>query len=421
MAPEATGSQPAAPSLRDGGKASRRVAWVTFIGGLGGGLVFPILPALGVQLGIAGAMIGLILSANRITRLACAPWAGRLVDRIGGKIPLGAGLLIECLGILCYNAALIFGHPAWWFLAGRAVFGVGSALLLVSAQAAVLGFSSDADRGRCTARVRIAMSLGLPGGLVLGGLIADRFSNAAAFLSGAGLTALGAAVAICLVPGAFGAAVSRAQPKTPSPGTQGGFRHLPEFPFLASAWGFNMLVFMSVQGVLLATLVLLVERRGFHLFGLAAEGTAGLIMAVMMACSSLLAFLIGHILDRVACRTVLLLPALLGLAAGFALLSLARSLPLAFAGAALAGISFNGINLPLLALLGDLTRRERYGRAVALYQVFGDVGGSLGPILGLEAGLHFGLQTTYFGVAGLLALGVPPALWIHRREIARKG
>ncbi|HKK14401.1 MAG TPA: MFS transporter, partial [Gammaproteobacteria bacterium] len=43
--------------------ASRRIGVVTFIGGLGGGLVFPILPALGLQLGIAGGLIGLILSA----------------------------------------------------------------------------------------------------------------------------------------------------------------------------------------------------------------------------------------------------------------------------------------------------------------------------------------------------------------------
>jgi len=403
----------------DRATASRRVAWVTFIGGLGGGLVFPILPALGLQLGIAGAMIGFILSANRITRLAFAPWAGRLVDRLGGKAPLSAGLFIECLGILGYEAALLFGHAAWWFLGGRAIFGIGSALLLVGAQATVLGFSEASDRGRHTASVRIAMSMGLPGGLVLGGLIADRLSDGAAFLTGAGLTALGAVVALWLVPGIS----SRVTPPSHSGETapRPSFRELlrlPEFPFLAAAWGFNMLVFLSVQGVLLATLVLLVERQGFHLLGLAGEGTAGLVMAAMMASSSALAFLIGRALDRIDRRTVLLLPSIAGLAAGFVLLGLAHSLTMTLAGAVLAGISFNGITLPLLALLGDITRPERYGRAVATYQIFGDIGGSLGPILGLEAGLHFGLTVTYLAVAGLLALSVPPALWVLRHETA---
>jgi MFS family permease len=69
----------------------RRVAGITLVGGIGGGLVFPILPALGLQLGIAGGMIGLILSANRLSRRASAPWAGRLVDRLGGKIPMSTG------------------------------------------------------------------------------------------------------------------------------------------------------------------------------------------------------------------------------------------------------------------------------------------------------------------------------------------
>jgi MFS family permease len=409
------------PLLFDRTAASRRVAWVTFIGGLGGGLVFPILPALGLQLGIAGGVIGLILSANRITRLSFAPWAGRMVDRLGGKAPLSVGLLIECLGILGYEAALLFGHPAWWFLAGRAVFGIGSALLLVGAQAAVLGFSEMADRGRHTASVRIALSMGMPGGLVLGGLIADRFSDGAAFLTGAALTALGALVALWLVPGGRFRTEGALHAGKSSPRTSlRDLLRLPEFPFLASAWGFNLLVFFSVQGVLLATLVLLVERRGFHLFGLAGEGTAGLVMAAMMASSSVLAFLIGRALDRLGLRTVLLLPSLAGLACGFLLLGLAHSLSMTFAGAVLAGISFNGINLPLLALLGDITLPERYGRAVATYQIFGDIGGSLGPILGLEAGLRLGLMPTYLGVAVLLALGVPAVLWVRHHEAARR-
>jgi len=405
----------------DRAAASRRVAWVIFIGGLGGGLVFPILPALGLELGISGAMIGLILSANRITRLAFATWAGRLVDRFGGKAPLSAGLCLECLGILGYEAALLFGSPAWWFLAGRAVFGIGSALLVVGAQAAVLSYSEVGNRGRHVASVRMAMSMGMPGGLVMGGLIADRFSNGAAFLTGAGLTALGAAVALRFVPRLRGWRTKGSTMEKPA--LRPSFREmlrLPEWPFFAAAWGFNLLVLFSVQGVFLATLVLLVQRRGFHLVGLAGEGTAGLIMAAMMACSSIVAFGLGRLLDRTSLRTTVLFPCLTGLSAGFVLMGLARSLPAIFAGAALVGVSFNGITLPLLALLGDITKPERYGRAVAAYQIFGDFGGSLGPILGLEAGLRLGLQTTYIGVAGLICLSLPLVFLVRRREAARR-
>ncbi|HEX5418867.1 MAG TPA: MFS transporter, partial [Gammaproteobacteria bacterium] len=149
-------SRPARSTL----SAARRVGLVTFIGGIGGGLVFPILPALGLQLGIGGAMIGLILSANRITRMLFDPIAGHLLDRIGGRKPMALGLFTEGIAILCYSAGLELGHAKWWFLGGRALFGIGSALLLVGAQTTVLGLSTEADRGRRTATVRVAMSLG---------------------------------------------------------------------------------------------------------------------------------------------------------------------------------------------------------------------------------------------------------------------
>ncbi|MEJ2644443.1 MAG: MFS transporter [Gammaproteobacteria bacterium] len=399
----------------DAAAASRRIGLVTFIGGLGGGLVFPILPALGLQLGIAGGMIGLILSANRITRMAFDPVAGRLVDRLGGKGPLALGLVIECIGILGYSAGLHLGTPAWWFLGGRALFGVGSALLLVGAQASVLGLSGDADRGRLTATVRIAMGLGLPGGLVLGGLIADRASDDTAFLVGAALTLLGALAALRLVP-------SAAHRPHRHHGRQGlPLRQLPGFPVLVSAWGFNLLIFLSVQGVLLATLVVLVHQRGLHLLGMADQGTGGLVMAAMMACSSLTALTLGRWLDRLALRSSVLLPALVVLATGFALLGLAHDLRLLLLGAILVGVSFNGVNLPMLVLLGDATGAQQYGRAVGAYQLFGDVGGSIGPIAGLEVGLHFGLLPTYLAVGALVLASIPAAVWINRRERSRTG
>ena len=68
------------------GAANRRIlslATLAFVGGLGGGVVFPILPLLGLQLGIPAVLIGLILSLNRITRLAVNPLSGMVVDRFG--------------------------------------------------------------------------------------------------------------------------------------------------------------------------------------------------------------------------------------------------------------------------------------------------------------------------------------------------
>lgn len=392
------------------------VATVTFIGGLGGGLVFPILPALGLQLGISAFFIGLILSANRISRLIFDAPAGRVVDRLGGKRPLSWGLGLEALGIMGYSAALHFGNAAWWLLGGRVVFGIGSALLIVGAQATVLGLSSRANRGRRAATVRIALSMGMPGGLVMGGVIADVASDDAAFWVGAMLTLIGALIARWKVPAGQPGTRHAAEPGGGPVKRLRALIALPDFPLVSAAWGFNTLTYLCVSGVLLATLVVLVHDRSVSLLGLRAQGTAGLVMAALMASSSLMAFVLGRGIDRFRLRSSVVLPCLVVLASGFVVLAFASDLRMMFVGVLLVGGSYNGIILPMLALLGDVTPPEQYGRAVGLYQVFGDVGGSIGPIVGLSAGARFGWLPTYIGVAVLIACSVLAALWVRRHE-----
>lgn len=390
---------------------------MAFTGGLGGGLVFPILPALGLQLGISAFLIGLILSANRISRLICDAPAGRLVDRIGGKWPLSLGLALEALGIMSYSAALHFGHPTWWLLGGRVIFGIGSALLVVGAQATVLGLSSHANRGRRLATVRVALSMGMPGGLVLGGVIADLASNDAAFWVSASLTLIGALMAWSRVP----AGHSRARRGTP---VRAGFLQrlralltLQKLPILLTAGGFNALVHLCIQGVLLATLVLLVHNRSVSLLGMRDQGTAGLVMAALMASAAIMALMLGRGIDRFRLRSSVMLPSLIVLAGGFTVLAFAGTLEMMFVGVLLVGSAFNGVTLPMLALLSDVTPPEQYGRAVGLYQIFGDVGGSVGPIVGLQAGMHFGLGPTYLGIAVLIAAALLAALWVRKHEL----
>jgi len=388
---------------------------LAFFGGLGGGLVFPILPALGLKLGIPAFMIGLILSANRISRVLVNVPAGHLVGRLGPRRMLGGALCIEAIGVLGYSAALHFGHAMWWLLAGRALAGVGTAFLLVGAQAAVLSLSDKSDRGRKTSTVRVAMSAAVPAGLVMGGVLADVFSDDVAFLTGAAIIFAGALFAALFLP--------RTPRRTNADsalhgggGRPAGVLSSARRPFIVAAWGFNLLVFLSMQGVLLATMVLLVKDRGIHLFGMQARGTSGLIMAVLIGCSALVAMGIGRAIDRVALRATLVIPSLAALAGGFVVLAEGHTLVLLLVGAVLIGISYNGVTLPMMALLGDATDAHQHGPAVGIYQLFGDIGGTIGPIAGIEIGTKAGLGPLYIIVAGLIALTIPIALWLRARE-----
>jgi MFS family permease len=66
----------------------------TFFVGFGG-VVVPILPNLGEVIGISPFLVGLILSANRFSRLFANAPAGALVDRVGTRRPFVAGMVIQ--------------------------------------------------------------------------------------------------------------------------------------------------------------------------------------------------------------------------------------------------------------------------------------------------------------------------------------
>ena len=179
---------------------STLIAIIALVGGVGAGLVFPILPALGLELGIPGFLIGLILSSNRIARLIFNLPAGRLYHRLGPRLTLTGALLVEAIGMLGFSVALHSSVPAAWLFGGRFVYGIGMAFLLVGAQAAALGNSDRANRGRQTAAVRVAINTAVPVGLVFGGILADLYSDNVAFLAGAIVSFAGAVLAASLLP-----------------------------------------------------------------------------------------------------------------------------------------------------------------------------------------------------------------------------
>ncbi|MGH8399953.1 MAG: MFS transporter, partial [Gammaproteobacteria bacterium] len=388
------------------------IAAIAFVGGVGGGVVFPILPVIGIDLGISGFMVGLILSANRITRLGFNPVTGSLIDRFGSRWPVAAGLMIEALGTLAFSAALSSHTPSAWFLAGRVVWGVGSSLLLVGTLAAVMAIAPSQRRGSMVARVRTAISLGLPAGLVIGGLIADRISANAAFLTATGLSVADAIAAIFVLP-------VHAQWRKPADASQRArhwsvdWRELLHIPVMRLIWSTNALLFFAMSGVLLATLALVVQHRGLDIFGLGAEGSAGLYMAAMMAARASAALASGSYLDRVTSRTSLLLPSMLMVAGGFVALGLAQHVSILLLGLLLIGAGSGSLTIPLLTLLGDAAPRHLHGRALSIYQWSSDLGGAVGPAAGLESGGLFGYDITY-AVVGLmmLAMAVPLRLLI---------
>jgi MFS family permease len=346
----------------------------TFFIGFGGGVVFPILPNLGSLLNISPFVVGVILSANRFSRLVTNAPAGSLVDRIGTRKPFVAGMFIQSVGTAGNLVALVAPLPEAWFLASRIGWGVGSALIFATAYTIAADLSESDSRGANMGLIRAGVLFGFPTGVVLGGVVSELAGTMAAF---------GLATAF-----AFGATLISyvTIPETHVDSIEGAsappwdiHTALPTITVGVT----NFVVLFVYIGALFSTLVVFLPNIDVFVFGLGAQGSSGIFMAVTVLSAGLFMYTSGYVSDRRQSRVPILLGFLLMNAIGFLLLAVADSvLSLTIACFAI-GAGQGGTSGPLMALLADLTPTEQMGRAVGTNNVFGDVGGGLGPVVTL--------------------------------------
>ncbi len=383
-----------------------------FLGGIGGGAAFPIIPLIGVKYHLSAALIGIILSAPRASRLLVSQPAGIFVDKVGGKLPLAVGLAIESIGSFFYVLALSSQMTGLLLLIGRIIFGIGSALLLIGANTLALNLSNHANRGRSTASVRTAQGLGMPGGLIVGGILAGFFGEHVAFWASSLVALFGAGLVMYGVK-----EVPHSTEKRDDPGLLYSLKVSFKNPSFLVVCLFNTLIFFSMQGVLLTTLVLFTEERGLSFWGLKSQAVSGITMSFLILSSAGISMIVGRIIDKTRTRTLINFPALGGLIAGYVLLALTHNLLILISSLILLGMSMGATNIPLITVLGDITPQEIRGKSVAVYQFFGDIGGTLGPIVGVQLAMSWGFTPTYLAVAGILLLSLPLLFLVYHAEL----
>jgi MFS family permease len=318
-----------------------------------------------------------------------------------------AGFVVQGLVPFGYVLAL---HPGpipldsgTIFFLSRACWGLGSAFVFVGAFSTITHITTPDNRGKWVGYMRGGQSLGFPTGLVVGGLVTDAFGYTEAFLV-AGVAGLFAAVVALAVLPDVNADVATTSSLHELPGIVGADVRI----FTVGA--INFVVRFLFAGVLLSTIVLYAEEFGIGIGGLSGVGASGLVMAVSVVGSSLTTLLVGRYSDSLTNRAALTLPALAVFASGFALLALYPSLEATLVGVTLVGIGVGGTNPPLLAYLGDISPADDVGKLGGAYNVFGDLGSTLGPLVALPFATAFGFRVEYLacvalvGVAGLLAV-----------------
>ncbi len=389
------------------------LALVAFCVALGFGIVVPAVPLFALEFGVGPTAAGAVISAFALMRLLSGLAGGRLVDRVGERAALLAGLGVVAVSSLL--AGLAVSYPQLLVL--RGVGGIGSAVFTIAATSLLLRVASAAQRGQTQSVYR--------GGFLVGGVVGPAFGGAvigvslrAPFFLYAGTLLLAAVVAATMLP-------KPPPPEDPSPqvalgvGEDDGVPRavVPETPrtplsttlrnpaYQAALAG-NFAVGFSVLGVRSTVVPLLVVQR-LDL----APGWIGAAFALAALVQAVLLLPAGKAVDQVGRRQTLVAGGLLS-AASLAALALATgptglllAMTVFAAGAALLGVA-------PAAIVGDVVE-GRSGTAVAVWQMSSDLGSVIGP---LAAGLliargSFGIALTVsalvVAVCALLGLRVP--------------
>lgn len=384
-----------------GDDASSRVVMASVISstllvGFGGGVVFPILPALGSILGISPLLVGFILSSNRFARLLANAPAGSLVDRYGARIPYILGLGIQTVATFGYVGGLHAPFPEASFFIARVFHGVGSALTFATSHTIAADISKSDSRGSSMGLIRGASIFGFPTGLLLGGVVSELSSNTTAFTLASVFAVFSTFLAYITVPETHV--------------TEGSKRAVKPWKIdtslITTIIGFlNFASWFAYMGVLFASLVVFLENKSIMILGFDAQGSSGVFMSMTVVSAALFMFVGGSLSDANESRIPSIILFLLLLSGGFMLLSQADSIESLIPACLLIGTGMGGTLGPMMALLADLTPTERIGRASATVNVFSDIGGGLGPIIALPLIDRIGFQLVYGGAALLPVLG----------------
>jgi MFS family permease len=398
------------------GRLSREYAVIgavitsTFFIGFGGGVIFPILPNLGTVIGISPFLVGIILSANRFSRLFANAPAGALVDRYGTRTLMVVGMFIQAVSTSGYVIALLAPFPEGWFMAARIFWGIGSALVFATAYTIAADVSTGSSRGANMGLIRGGVLFGFPSGVVLGGIVSELAGNLAAFVLAAAFAFIASLVASLLIPETH---VEGDQHRSIKPWDVN--TSLPA----VTVGLVNFAVLFVYIGALFSSLVLFLDDRALSAFELGPQGTSGLFMAVTVVAAGSFMFFGGYVSDRRGSRMPVLLVFLATMSLGFLLMVGADSLLRLGLACLFIGAGQGGTSGPLMALLADLTPDAEMGRAIGTNNVFGDIGGGFGPIVTLPVIDAIGFSPVYLACAALPAAAAVILLGGVVRETGR--
>ena len=373
---------------------------ITFLGFLDTHLLIPIIALYAYGLGASVGIIGLVIGLYSITNTPANILFGRLIDRVGYKLPLIAGLIGDALSMFCYSICRLPIHLALV----RTIHGISGGLIGPATMSVTANYSNEAKKGRAMGFYGMSLAAATLVGYGLSGVIVSRLGYQALFIFGAIMLVIGAVLSFLLPTTSkkdnMAAKVSISESFRKAKGL---FRRKG----LTVSYCSIFAQYFAFGGVV-TLLPLYVRSLGMETFHV------GMLLATFAIMFIILQFPGGALSDKVG----RMIPTAAGLSlsiVSLVILPSAVTFPLMAAVMALYGTAYGILFPSISALVADHTIPEERGMATGIFHALLTAGvatgapiiGWVGEIMGVELGLALS--------SGIMVLALVVALRALRR------
>ena len=339
---------------------------VSFLVAIGFGLIIPAIPIFASSFGVSKTAIGLIVSAFAVMRFSSGLISGKLVDRFGERAVLGFGLFM----VSFFTLLTAMSQSYTQLLVFRTLGGLGSSMFSVSAGSLLMRSVSDDVRARAQSLYNGGFLVGGVAGPAFGGILSGISLRAPFFVYSITLAMAGMVALFSLSEKRLGKKVDIPSDQIETTSLKEAFKLKPYQIALVLAFVNNWVLF----GLRSSILPLFVTEQLKSTASIAGLGiTIGALMQGIFLLKA------GKFSDQSGRKSALLIGSTVVLL-GILTLAFTTNITFYFISMALLGLGGAYVGTAPGSVVGDIIR-GRGGQVIAAWQMAGDAGMIVGPIL----------------------------------------
>jgi MFS family permease len=371
--------------LRDLPREVSVLVVASFFVAVGFGIIVPAIPLFARSFGVSNAAVGLIISLFALSRFASGLFSGKLVDKFGERTVFAVGVAFVALSVGACGIAQSYNQLLFF----RAAGGLGSSMFSVAASSVILRSVSDAQRGHAQSVYNGSFLLGAIAGPAIGGGLAAISLRAPFFVYAIALSISGT-VAFIFFTSEHLQAPKKSEGKKAVMSLRDalslkGYRYALVITFVAS-W--------VLFGVRTSILPLFITEQLKS--SAAVVGWGFTISAIIQGTLILRA---GRISDERGRRFILIIGTTISLV-GIIVMTATLNPLMFFISMAIIGLGNAFLASAPATIVGDLIEGKG-GQVIALFQMAGDAGMIIGPVVVGFVADHYGYRAA-FGLSGLV-------------------